>query len=231
MSPIITISPRIYIVGGRDLSHILDSNVYLVKVNDFYILIDVGTGLGFYNLLRNLLELNIRIEDIRYIFLTHAHFHAAGGAYMFNSLPGLIVAHEPDSSYLRSLDLRKMSVNEEYSSYMYPVFTSISIPLNKTIYKLSENILVVHTPGHTKGSISVLVDSVKALFVGDLTSGILSKDWDSSLEDYYSSLNKVIELVDEHDISILCSSYNCIRGKQGIIDLLRNSLHKEPIWV
>jgi len=229
--PLITVKPGIYVIGGRELSHILDTNVYLVNVNNFYILIDTGTSLGLNNLLSNLMELNIDIEDLRYVILTHSHFHAAGGAYIFNNLPSLVVAHEPDSSYLRKLDLKKMSITEDLMSMLFPIHVSINIPLNKHVFKLHEGITIIHTPGHTEGSISVFVENAGAVFVGDLTSNVLSRDWGSNEEVYHYSIREIITLVEKYSVEILCSSYNCIRGTQSIVEFLEQLLSKKPLWV
>jgi len=229
--PLITVKPGVYVVGGRELSYVLDTNVYLINVNNFYILIDAGTSLGLNNLLSNLMELNINIEDLRYVILTHSHFHAAGGAYIFNNLPSLIVAHEPDSSYLRKLDLKKMSITEDLRSMLSPIHVSVNIPLNKHVFKLPGGITIIHTPGHTEGSISVFVENMGVLFVGDLVSNILSEDWGSNEELYHRSIREVITLAEKYNVEVLCSSYNCIRGTRSIVEFLEQLLSKKPLWV
>ena len=62
----------------------------------------------------------------------------------------------------------------------------------------------VHTPGHTPGSISVLikVDGIKILFGQDI-HGPFYKSFGSNLDDYQKSMQKLIDL----NIDILCEGH------------------------
>lgn len=53
-------------------------NNYLISCDEGYILIDTGYENGFRRFQRKLAENGIRPEDIRYVFLTHAHDDHAG---------------------------------------------------------------------------------------------------------------------------------------------------------
>ncbi len=53
-------------------------NNYLIPCDEGYILIDTGYENGFRRFQRKLAENGIRPEDIRYVFLTHAHDDHAG---------------------------------------------------------------------------------------------------------------------------------------------------------
>ena len=53
-------------------------NNYLIPCDEGYILIDTGYENGFRRFQRKLMENGIRPEDIRYVFLTHAHDDHAG---------------------------------------------------------------------------------------------------------------------------------------------------------
>ncbi len=230
--PVITVRPGVYIVGGPQLSHLVDTNVYLVHLKNFYILIDSGSVLGVNAILLNLMEMNVRVNDIKYVILTHAHFHAASGAYLFNNVDTLIIAHEPDAYYMRSLDYDKLGVPREYAKFINPIIPSVSIPYNREIYEAEEGeLILIHAPGHTKGFMIVLIPSLSILFVSDLTLNILSHKWGSCEAEYRRSIEKAIKIVEEYDVDVMCSSYRCIWLKQRIIEFLKQVIREKPLWV
>ena len=53
-------------------------NNYLIDYEDGYILIDTGYQNGFRRFQRNIRKRNINPDDIKFIFLTHAHDDHAG---------------------------------------------------------------------------------------------------------------------------------------------------------
>ncbi len=230
--PVVTVKPGVYIVGGPQLSHLVDTNVYLVRLKNFYILIDSGSVFGINAILLNLVEIGVRISDIKYVILTHAHFHAASGAYVFNNASTLIIAHEPDAYYVRSLDYDKLGVPREYTRFVNPIIPSVSIPYNREIYKMEkEEIILIHAPGHTEGFMIVLIPSLSILFVSDLTSNMLSHKWGSCEVEYRKSIEKTMKLVKEYNVNVMCSSYRCVWLKQRIIEFLRQVIHEKPLWV
>ena len=62
--------------NGFDIIQVLSgrSNVYLIKKNDCVILMDTGKKSSFVSLSKKLNSLNIAIEDITILILTHTHF-------------------------------------------------------------------------------------------------------------------------------------------------------------
>ncbi len=235
--PITTIYKNVYRVGGRDLSFIYDSNVYLLRLNkNDYILVDIGTGKGLMNLISNIFELGVSLHSIRYIILTHAHYHASGSAWWFSKTQALTVAHEPDASFIRIGDPRYTGA-EDLKTKFIPAPISINIREDVDEYEISigeNNIVVLHTPGHTKGSISVLVtykqDDTSILFVGDSLTAILSKRWLSNEVEFKETVTKIQRLVKEENIEILCTSIECFKGNR-VREYLKQVSTENPVWV
>jgi glyoxylase-like metal-dependent hydrolase (beta-lactamase superfamily II) len=136
-----------------------------------------------------LAKLGRRIEDVRWILLTHGHIDHIGGAHALWELTGRkaqVVIHEADAPMLRS---RRAHVEEYLSGrghYLHDPdgearvtaagMAAISGELEPTMLvaggetlSLGGDVtLSVHSiPGHTPGSVAYVVDGQGAVFVGD----------------------------------------------------------------
>ncbi|MEQ8176565.1 MAG: MBL fold metallo-hydrolase, partial [Syntrophomonadaceae bacterium] len=121
------------------------------------------------------------------LVLTHTHFDHAGNAALVKKhfkLP--IVVHEEEAGYLKRGISPLPRGTQFYNKAIMNVVGRVNTPfqhfkavrgdiLIKERYDFSEfglNIYVIPTPGHTKGSLSVVVDNTIAL-VGDTLVGYL----------------------------------------------------------
>ena len=147
------------------------SNCYLV-VADEIMLIDTGmpgNSSKIIDYLQNTLKR--KPEDIKTIIITHYHFDHVGSLDKIKKITGAKVAvHIADSNYLSG------NKNQEG-----PVFMKAMVNLIKVLYQTepveAEILLedgdqiggyqVIHTPGHTPGSICIYNPSNKVIFVGD----------------------------------------------------------------
>ena len=150
-------------------------NGYLVSSsNGESLLIDSGLG-SFdatwgYSLNKPLEELSIAIKsfDIRNVFLTHAHLDHVGGIASLTSNQKeniKIYCHEEEKKYLELPDSRY--IDPLMSSSIEPIIISKSFA-NKENFSIGEyTFQVIHTPGHTQGSMCLYEPTRKWLFSGD----------------------------------------------------------------
>ncbi len=134
-------------------------------------------------------ELGRRIEDVRWILLTHGHIDHVGGAFALWELTGRraqVVIHQADAPFLRS---RRAHVDEYLTGrgpYLHDpdgeagqvaaVQKVISGEFEPTMLvtggetlSLGGDVTVsVHSiPGHTPGSVAYVIDGQNDVFVGD----------------------------------------------------------------
>jgi glyoxylase-like metal-dependent hydrolase (beta-lactamase superfamily II) len=130
-----------------------------------------------------------RIEDVRWILLTHGHIDHLGGAHALWELTGRrakVVIHEADAPLLRSrrahveqyVDVRQQYIDnpnavEEQTKAANHVISGEMEPA--MLVKGGETLAlggdvtvsVHHIPGHTAGSVAYVVDGQQSVFVGD----------------------------------------------------------------
>ncbi|MBT4174354.1 MBL fold metallo-hydrolase [archaeon] len=135
-------------VGGKQG---LTSNVFLINKE---ILIDLGTKDNANLLLQNLKELNVSPEDIKKVIFTHIHYDHTGDPSKFPKAEFFASKEEIE-------DLAKYGAQATVTPSAYADIKGIKLnPLTEL-----EGFNVIHTPGHSRGSICLEKDGV--LISGD----------------------------------------------------------------
>jgi glyoxylase-like metal-dependent hydrolase (beta-lactamase superfamily II) len=155
------------------------NSCYLIRGKDV-VMIDGGMPKKLKVFKRVLKRLDINPSDIKLIVLTHSHFDHSGSAKEIREFTGAKIAiHESERTYLEN---GGMIIPKGVNIYgkitkplLFAIFKKISFPKFKPdilitdepyslkAYGIDGNI--INTPGHTFGSISVIIDSGEA-FVG-----------------------------------------------------------------
>ena len=157
----------------------LDDDIYVYEwtnplennCNSFFIggsvgaLIDPGLTVFLPDLLKGMKEDGIDSEEIRYVINTHSHpdhFEASGA---FNGNTNIQIGMHSDG----------IAFLNDIGGHMYGMFgldtpeVNIGMTLEEGPVTLgNETFEILHTPGHSPGSISLYWPSRKALFPGDV---------------------------------------------------------------
>jgi glyoxylase-like metal-dependent hydrolase (beta-lactamase superfamily II) len=159
--------PNIHKVDG-----LRGSNAYLVSDQEGLILIDTGMPGNAQKIIDYVNSINRKPSEITRIVLTHCHMDHVGNVQELKGLTNAKVAiHREDAPFLtgeKSLPSPKGAVGVAFKAFSPFVKTK---PVQPDIL-LEEGdrvggMTVVHTPGHTPGSIALYDPEKKLIFIGD----------------------------------------------------------------
>jgi hydroxyacylglutathione hydrolase len=157
----IELHPNIFLIKGKDSS----SHTYLLRSDYKNVLIDSGVDKNFLDLQRSLLSIGIKIRDIDIVINTHEHFDHIGANRYFQE-NALIAAHK--------FAAVKISAQDKYVTLYQSGDLNEPVPRvhlwleNRFRFDLGNfSLEVIHTPGHTSGSICLYELNHKILFTGD----------------------------------------------------------------
>ena len=154
---------------------------YLIGDNDL-IMIEAGESNKKKDFLKKLAGLGIKPEQIKLIIITHGHWDHIGSAKDIKELTGAKIAmHENEKEWLeKSMIILPPGVTlwgKIFFKIMSLFKPLIKVPSTKVDIILGNNSVLLneygidgsieYTPGHSSGSVSVLLETGEA-FVGDL---------------------------------------------------------------
>ena len=193
-------------------------NTWLYPVSDGWVMIDTGYESSYASVQKKLKKLRICPEEVRYLFLTHAHDDHAGflEEWMTKHPHTQVIAHETAIEGLRrgrnsfeggcstviaylfcqlmallgNGDHRYPAVSAEHLGQIITLNADNQTQLEKAL-----NGRILMTPGHTADSISLLVDG--NLFCGDAAmNGIPSSHritiWVEDKAEYGKSWDRIL---------------------------------------
>ena len=145
------------------------ANVYLLTEGDKLIVIDTGTSGNAKKIVDYVQKIGRQPSNVSTIVLTHFHMDHAGSVKELKDLTGAKVAvHAEDADYVsgkKPMPKPKNVLFRAVSAFikLSPVQPDILLKDNDKIGQLT----VIHTPGHTLGSIVLLDEGKRVLFAGD----------------------------------------------------------------
>lgn len=152
----------------------LETNCYVIGCEQTLIGIVIDPGADGEKILKTIKKKNL---NIKYIVNTHAHIdHIGANKYLKDTLSAEICMHEEDIKMLKN-----PSLNLSTFVSSNPQGKGLSFPIPDIVLKEGSEInigdlkaSVLHTPGHTPGGISIVIDS--CVFTGDaLFSGSIGR--------------------------------------------------------
>lgn len=197
---------------------------YLIDAPELAI-VDTGVTASAANVPAELERLGRRIEDVKWILLTHGHIDHVGGAHALWEATGRtakVVISQVDAHFLSSrrshvdealelrgtyvdaaaLEARKSAeVLEAISGEMEP---SLTVADGDVLDLGGVSVRVVSIPGHTPGAVAYVVEGAEGtehVFVGDAAQGYGAASGFPGYEDpgaYRASLEKVVALDAQH---------------------------------
>lgn len=193
-----------YIIGDSDISDSRDCSVYLLNLGEL-VLIDTGTGPSANKIIQNIEKLGFDPARISTVILTHCHIDHVGGAQEFKKRFGSrIVMHEIDAEAVERGDSR-MTAAYWYGVNFAPL--AVDVRLTEEEEKLTvgdQEIVCLHTPGHTPGSISVYLDrGGKRILFGQDIHGPFLAEFGANMAHWQKSMEKLLAL----KADILCEGH------------------------
>jgi glyoxylase-like metal-dependent hydrolase (beta-lactamase superfamily II) len=191
----------------KDIYHVGDNecSVYLVDTqsDQGLVLIDAGMNL---NMIRQISAHGMPFENIQHCILTHCHIdHIGACAELKKALPAIkFYAHTLDAVPIEEPGHDGRTAAAWYGVIYAPIKLHRRFEQDTILALGNYEFKCVHTPGHTPGSISILVESAgkKVLFGQDL-HGPFEACFLSNLQDYQSSMQRLLAL----DADILCEGH------------------------
>lgn len=160
-----------------------------------------------------------RLEDVKWVFLTHGHLDHIGGAHAIRKATGgraKVVMHEADAPMLRTraaIEAATANIMDRYvgglgmRQFKQALPDIVSGEMEPDLVLLGEEridlgggivVRAMHTPGHSPGSTTFVIESTGWAFTGDAVqlSGGVNTQFPSyeSASLYRSSLERLIEL-------------------------------------
>jgi glyoxylase-like metal-dependent hydrolase (beta-lactamase superfamily II) len=202
-------------INGIKFVKILDTICYLLPCTNGYILVDTGYPGKYRQFVKKLKKSGVDISQIKYILLTHHHHDHAGivreirettnarlivhRAEIAPLQKGVSFVGEPVNVLVRILKkIYSLCADFSYSAITIKDQDIIIDGDNKRILpELGCDGTILHTPGHTNGSLSIVLSDGTAL-VGDVVMN-QSRLWFSSpkpivmdsMDEVYRSWNKL----------------------------------------
>ena len=201
------IAPGVHRIDGLKRGRFF-AQVYLLVDGDVLALVDAGLLSTVHTIARYVEGMGKSIDQLRYILLTHSHpDHTAGAPALQERSRASVLAHANDVQH--SGERPSVSYMGLFGTFALPLLFLRRVPANGLLgdgdmLPLLDGLRVVHTPGHTPGSVCFYLEKRGVLFSGDMIledHGVLGMNRHgfpgSHLKDYRASL----------DYSVLCPGH------------------------
>lgn len=137
----------------------LETNTYIVEKGGEYLIVDPGDNSTY-------LDEIVKSKNVKYILLTHGHYdHIAGVKRLSEMCKAKIVIHKEDAQML--YDEKKSRYADFFMDDQPKAKADIETSDGDVLSFAGADIKVMHTPGHTHGSVVYIFEDDNTLFSGD----------------------------------------------------------------
>lgn len=166
------------------------TSVFLLRGKEGYLLIDTGYPNKYQNLRAKLLERGIKLEEIRFVLVTHHHYdHTGSLSKILSETKAKLIVHKEGLNFLAEGTMDENFVLLNFRVRLLALllrtgcthFEPVAVRENGFVLENDDEWIlrnygiagkILYTPGHTRDSISVLLDNGTAI-VGDLCMNFL----------------------------------------------------------
>jgi glyoxylase-like metal-dependent hydrolase (beta-lactamase superfamily II) len=179
---IINREDRISIIDLLDLNERFRTGAYVIKEDDVTI-VETSASPSIPHLINGLEEMDIPLEQIKNIIVTHIHLDHAGGVGLFlEKCPNAsVIVHEKGARHIINPERLEAGARQVYGEDFDKLFHPIvPVPAERVVMKKHNDKLQVgpdsvltfyDTPGHSRHHFSIFDEKSKGIFTGD-TAGI-----------------------------------------------------------
>jgi len=158
------------VAAGVHEIQLLRVKAHAIVENDGVTLIDTGYAGSLPRIQRALAALDRTVDDVRRVICTHGHPDHAGGARALADLGIEVFIHPADAANLEigfTDVVRRPSRGRIFAAMTPPLPTYTPLTDGDRLPVLG-GLEVIHTPGHTPGSVCLFAPERGVLFVGDV---------------------------------------------------------------
>lgn len=157
------VSEGIYILVSRSF----DSNIGLIDGGSRRALIDTGTGVYHSFLQESLSKLGISVDSITDILLTHSHVdHIGGVSSILHHGSPTIHLHKAEADLINSGDM-SLTLADTFGAEIPRIRIEGILEEDSTLDIGEISLKVLHTPGHSAGSVCFHLEDDGIVFTGD----------------------------------------------------------------
>lgn len=167
-------------------------------------LIDTGTSQNFEDIVNFCEENGVAISDLDMIINTHCHADHIGSDYLFKKAnPKIILcAHCSAKPYIE--DIEKQYKERPVPGFFDLIAGSVKIDRSlkdQDVVDVGMELKILHTPGHSKGSISIFIPEKDILITGDAVPGRRDVPIYENVNSLKKSFTKLQKISAKHVVS------------------------------
>lgn len=153
----------IYVLVSRSF----DSNIIYIDGNDDQVLVDTGTGMFIDRLEKALKDVGSSLEGITDVVLTHSHIDHIGGLIgVLEKVKPKIHLHKNEADPINARDMR-FTAADTFGAELPQITIDGILNEGDKLRFGNLQLSVIHTPGHSSGSICLNVEDTGVMITGD----------------------------------------------------------------